>query len=244
MVHRPPRPTPVRLRRSRSLGAALRRHRLRLRRSRLARRLERRRLGAWAAALLVGSAVAFRIDAADEVRAAWGATRPVVVATVSLRAGDRVGTTTATVEQLPSRVVPDGALHELPAGRRVGSAVEPGEVLTAARLAPDGLGATAAALPPGTAAVTVPSGDAPAPVRAGDVVDVHRVTVLDPYAAQDGVSASGSDSDGDAGGIVADRAVVTSVDATRTTLAVRRSQVVATVRAATAGGGVQLVIVG
>jgi Flp pilus assembly protein CpaB len=235
VVPRRPRHEPDRWRLD-ALRVALHRHRVRLRRSALARRLERRRLTAFVAAIAVASVVALRGNAAERSREAWGTTRPVLVATATLAPGATLDTSTTAIDHLPARLVPAGALTTLPAGRRVRTEVGTGEMLTTARLAPRGLGATAAALPAGTAAVTVVLDEAAAPLRAGDVVDAYRGARTDPYAPEGTTS-------GDAAEVVAAGAVVISVDARGATLAVARSQVAATV-AANAAGGVQLVVVG
>lgn len=132
----------------------------------------RRRVVAFLAALLVGSIVAQSSADADRVRAAWGATRRVVVAARRLPAGGLVSGSDVRWMVLPAAGVPDDALAEPPVGRRTTSEVAAGEVLTAPRLARRGGGAVAASTPAGRVAVAVEVPPSGAPVVTGDVVDL------------------------------------------------------------------------
>lgn len=137
------------------------------------RRLLRRPVPWWVAAavltVVTTVTVARATGEAVAERARWGEDRPVVVALVDHEAGDRLR---AEVRLLPSAVVPDDALTELPAGGTAVSALAAGEVVLAHRVAPDGLSLVAARLPAGTRGVAVPHGIAPLPVEVGDRVDV------------------------------------------------------------------------
>ena len=214
------------------------RWRRRWRGSRLARRLVRRRVAAALAALCVGVVVHGLVTDATELRRSWGDTVPALVATRAMEAGERLDEHTTKVVDLPAALVPEGALGALPARRRVGAAVARGEVLSEARFAPGGVGATAAGLA-GAAAVTVPNGDAAAPVRRGDLVDVYRAGTWDPYAG------GGADSSGATASVskVASSARVLHTTATAVTLDLGSHEVEA-VLAALAVGPPQLVIVG
>ena len=210
-------------------AAALHRHRGRLERSPLARRVTLRRLGWWALAAVVAWTVADQVATAQAAEATWGRTVAVVVATSDLSPGDVIAEDSVTVEQVPARFVPGAALDALPSGRRVNASLAAGEMVLSTRLAPAGLGRTGAALPDGSRAVTIGLGEAAAPVRAGDVVDLLAVTV-------GGDTGAVPDLYEDTGPVVARRvaarAIVLGVSATAATLAVRAEEVRPTVAAA------------
>lgn len=201
----------------------------RVRRSPVAARAARRRLGAIVVAVLVGVAVHRTVSDAERVRAAWGRTIVVVVAARDLDAGDPLVGPAVRVVERPRTVVPDGALTEVPEGRRVATAVPRGEVLVSSRLTTDRAASSAALLPDGSAAVTLPEGTTPFDLVPGDLVDVlaARWDPTDP-------TATSSDR---AGGVrvVAASALVVSTSEGRTTIAVDRSQVRDTAAAILAG---------
>lgn len=223
--------------------AVLRRRRRLLRRSSLGRRLLRRRVGALTLALVLGWTIAQQVGNARAAERAWGRTRPVLIATQDLDAGARLGEDATTVQQVPRRLVPDGALDQLPPDARTRSVVRRGEMVLDSRLAPSGTGAGAAGLPEGTQAVTVALGDTPAPVRRGDVVDVYAVTAQDPGALDAGALDAGVASADVHAVVVARHAVVVAVTRDAATLAVDRDEVTATV-GANATSRLQLVITG
>lgn len=142
----------------------------------LRRRPALRRALVGAAALLVGLLVQRAVAGAEAVRAAWGPTRPVVVATHDLLPGRPVGPDDVRIERRPVAMLPAGALGALPEGRAVRSLVLDGEVLLRGRLVATGAEGIAALLPAGTRAVAVPTEPSTAPpLRVGQRVDLVAV---------------------------------------------------------------------
>jgi Flp pilus assembly protein CpaB len=153
----------------------------------LRRRPRARKLLVVTLAALSGVAVTGVVQRAEGAAAAWGDRVPVLVAARDLEPGERLDTGNTRLVVRPAPTVPDGALSELPAeGRRLAQAVFDGEVVRSERLAPAGLSALAARLPPGTRAMAVPvePGLVPALV-VGDRVDV--LVALSAEAAGDGL---------------------------------------------------------
>jgi pilus assembly protein CpaB len=136
-------------------------------------------------AAVCGILVARVVQAAEDTAAAWGERVPVLIASRDIDAGDRLDGGNTRVEHHPAPLVPDGALAELPDGRRLAAPAYAGELLRAERLAPSGRSVVAARLPEGTVAVAVPvePGMAP-PLVVGDLVDV--LVALAPEAAGGG----------------------------------------------------------
>lgn len=190
--------------------------------------------------MVLGWTVAQQVSAARAAERSWGRTDTVLVVTRRIGPGEVLDLTNTSRRVVPGRLVPDGALTRLPTSRRADSELRRGEILVDSRVAPDGVGATAATLREGTAAVTVALGDAAPPLHPGDVVDVFATIGTDVLVAT-------ADATGGATTlttrVVADDARVLSVRATSTTLAVSEDQVAGTV-GANATGGVQLVVVG
>lgn len=160
-------------------------------------------------ALALGWLVSSVLAGADQVRRAWGASEVVLVARHRLEPGEPVGAGDVELVERPVAVVPDGALHELPAGQRASALVESGEVVIRSRLAPAGLTGLAASLPPGSRAVAVPvePGTAP-PLVVGDRVDVVVALAAEAAGA------------GPPGFVIAAGAQVVAVDDTAVTVAV------------------------
>lgn len=124
-------------------------------------------------ALLCGLAVAATVQDAEHAREAWGSSTRVLVATEVIGAGERLAPDNTDLVAQPAPVVPDGALTNLPAGRRVATPVYAGEVIRAERLAPTGTSALAARLPDGTRGVAIPVEPGTTPTLAvGDLVEV------------------------------------------------------------------------
>jgi Flp pilus assembly protein CpaB len=127
----------------------------------------------WIAAValtaLTTSTVARVTDAAAAERDRWGERVAVAVASRDLEPGEALE---AELRELPAGLVPAGALRTAPAGEVVAAWIGAGEIVLEDRLAPAGLSAVAARLPPGTRGVAVPPGVAPLPVSVGDRVDV------------------------------------------------------------------------
>lgn len=144
----------------------------------------RRHPRAWWAVVACGAlaagVVAARYTAGVEaVRAGWGRTVPVVVATEPVPAGGLLAGRT-TVEQRPLASVPDEAVDHLPAEARAAHPLTRGQVLTHRSLAGGRLSAVAARLPSGSRAVAIPTepGLTP-PLSVGDRVDVLVTVAAD-----------------------------------------------------------------
>ena len=108
----------------------------------------------WLAVALIATTIALVVRAqlggVDDARAAWGRTRRVVVADVELAPG---GVVDVIEVDLPTAMIPDGALTEWPTGALLRQRVAAGEVLVDIDLAtPPGPAARAA---PGTAVVAL-----------------------------------------------------------------------------------------
>jgi Flp pilus assembly protein CpaB len=145
-----------------------------------------------------------------DARTRWGDTRTVFVARDHVDLGDVVNDDDVTVETWPVAVVPDGAVDASPAGRTAVAAIERGEAVVAARLAPDGLRGVAALVPDGWRAIAVPVGPAMVTLSVGDHVDLIA-----------GFDASGSDGGGAPAFVIARDALVVAVDEEAVTVAVR-----------------------
>lgn len=188
-------------------------------------------MGALAAVLLV--AITLRsLWAAEAARAAWSATTVVIVATRDLPAGAVVGPADLREQTLPLAVVPSGAATGDTAaviGRRVTRPVLAGEPVVDARLAPAGLGPTAALLAPGWRAVSIRLGVAPPPLLPGDRVEL--------VAVASGVGTSGPAS------VIAPDAEVVASDLDALVVAVP-AEVVPTIVGAMANGLVTAVLLG
>ncbi len=144
-----------------------------------------RRLCVTALALATALAVAVLLGTASGAPEAWGAPRPVAVATRDLAPGDVIDSGAAEVRDLPGAAVAPAALARVPEGAVVRQAIAAGEPLVPARLAPHGLSGAAALVPPGARALAVPLGPAGSPpLAAGDLVDV--LAVLPPGGAGSG----------------------------------------------------------
>jgi pilus assembly protein CpaB len=130
-------------------------------------------LGAAATLLLRGHLARLAARAASE-----GPGRPVVVAVSDLGRGTFLTPDLLAMEEVPAPYVPPGAPGTLDAiaGRFLGADVLAGEILTRARLAPEG-GPVASLVPPGLRAVAITAG-----VPAGTVAPGDRVDVLATFA--------------------------------------------------------------
>ncbi len=180
----------------------------------------------------VGAAVSSAVSDAEAARAAWGEPVVVIVAARDLRPGHELSEADVSLVERPAALVPPGALRALPVGASTHTAVFEGEILLEGRLAPAGLQALAAVLPPGTRAVAVPveAGGAP-PLLVGDVVDV--LVALPREAAGDGPP----------GFVLATGALVVDVADTAVTVAVER-EVAPRLAVALGQGAVMLALVG
>ncbi len=150
--------------------------------------LRRRPLVAWGLTLALAGLTAAVVGGLTARAGAtldrYGTTRSVVVAVAALPAGHELGPTDLTRRDVPIGLLPEGALDEVPVGRRLRSPVVPGEVLVPGRLAPEGLGPLAARLLPGTLGLAVPVDGPGLRLEPGDVVDV--LATFDPAAVGEG----------------------------------------------------------
>ena len=185
-----------------------------------------------AVALALGWVVSMFVAEAERTRAAWGTTEVVAVASRQLRAGTTIDGGDVELVERPRALVPEGALADVPDGQVAAVAIEAGEVVVAARLAPLGLGGLAATLPEGTRAVAVPveAGLAP-PLLVGDRVDV--MVAVAPEAAGDGPP----------GFVVAPDALVVAVDDAAVTVAVSQAEA-PRIAVALGQGAVTLALIG
>lgn len=155
--------------------AARRRARRRTLRRVLAR-LRRRPVAWWLATLVLAAittlVVTSALARAEAGAARYGSTRVVLVAVRDVAAGELLGTGDAEAREVPAGFVPRGAVGSEALGSRVAQALRAGEVVHGRRLAPGGLSAVAALLPPGTRGLAVPSDPGGLPLEPGDVVDV------------------------------------------------------------------------
>ena len=224
----PSRPTALRYSTAAAaLSARLIRYRSRVEQSSLARRVLSRRLLVLAVAITVGWQVTSQLNAAQRAQHSWGNSTAVIMAARSLKAGELIDSASVRVEQIPTRFLPDGALVELPLNSRVRIAVSKGEILLRGRVSAVGAGALSATLTTQTQAVTLSLGQAPAPVQVGDIVDVISVSTAS--TRLDYGSPQGDEIKTER---VATAAQVIQVTQGQATLAVRREQVDALVRAA------------
>lgn len=184
-----------------------------LRRSRLPR-LVLVVLAGWA----IGSWLASTHAEARRARAAWGTEVTVWVARHDLPAGDVIEPGDIEQRRRPIALVPPGVTTRDPTGRRIRDPLVEGEPVHSARLAGTRVGAVAARLPHGAAAITLAHDGALLAID--DRVDLHGLL---------------------SGSRLAHGAEVLAVDETHFTAAVRRDEVAAVVRALTTGGVVPVV---
>src|SRR4051794_4942053 len=115
------------------------------------------RVGLVVVVVLVALSYGQRVVArAQDARHRWGDERTVVVATTRIAIGQLIGDGDVRQEVWPAGVVPDSAATGDVVGRTAVAAIEPGEAVVTARLAPDGLTGIAALVPPGSRAIAIP----------------------------------------------------------------------------------------
>lgn len=140
-------------------------------------RLRRSPLPFWALAVALSLATGLTVARLAGEAAAradrLGGLVDVPVAARPVAAGAVVRPADVEVRSLPSALVPSGRLARSPAGRVAIVPLSPGEVVLAAKLAPDGLTGVAALVPPGHRALAVPVDAGALALRPG-----HRVDVL------------------------------------------------------------------
>ncbi|HWC70722.1 MAG TPA: Flp pilus assembly protein CpaB [Actinomycetota bacterium] len=146
--------------------------------ARFRRRLPRSAI-AWfgaAAVAALGALLAVRAYVAtlEATRPDVGPPTPVVVAATDLARGSVLVPDSFRLADVPSALVPPGALTgvEQVTGRVLAADLAEGETLTETRLGDAGSGPVAALVPPGLRAFVLPAGPPPGTIRAGDEVDV------------------------------------------------------------------------
>ena len=144
--------------------------------------LRRRPLLWWLAVLGLSLAVGVTVNGSLS-RAEAGARRfgrpvEVSVARIDLPAGALAGPATVELRLWPERLVPAGALSQVPDDRVVTEPLLAGEPLVADRLGTDSL------VPPGSRALALPTGPGALGLRTGDRVDV--LATFDPLVAPTG----------------------------------------------------------
>jgi pilus assembly protein CpaB len=131
---------------------------------------------AGAAVAAAGATVAMRSHLAtlEANRPDLGAPTTIVAAATDLARGSALAIDSLEVVELPSSLVPPGAVTspESVTGRVLATDMAEGEALTETRLAGAGLGPIAALVPPGLRAFVLPTGPPAGTVQAGDAIDV------------------------------------------------------------------------
>ncbi len=117
-----------------------------------------------------------RLDRVAEARAAWGASRAVLVAVRDIEPGGDVDHRSVETRVLPVAALPGDAIDAAPPGAVALHRIVVGEVVLGHHLVP-GTGA-AGRLPAGTSGILVPAPASGLPLTIGDVVDV--VAIDDP----------------------------------------------------------------
>lgn len=130
-------------------------------------------LAAAVAAVVVGSTVSGIVAEAEARARRFGDLRTVPVVARRVEVGDEIGRGDVRVRRLPAALIPPGRLApDRGVGRVALVPLLPGEVLLAAKVAPEGRAGVAALLPPGRRALAVPTGPGIPPLAVGDRVDV------------------------------------------------------------------------
>ena len=132
-------------------------------------------VGALAMVLATGAGMARVVGGARTAAAQFGSLRPVPVAARAVAAGVALRSSDVRVRALPAAVIPRGEVASS-AAAVVGHVslfpLSPGEVVTAAKLAPSGLTGVAALLPPDARGLAIPVGPGTPPLQPGDHVDL------------------------------------------------------------------------
>lgn len=172
------------------------------------------------ALLVVVTAVASarQSDRQRELEAGYGELRQVPVAVIPIRPGEPLDGDAVRWERRPAAGVPPGAVTDLAEGAVAAAAIYPGEVVHGERVAGLG-GGLSSRLAPGSAAVSIPTAYGVPPVRPGDRVAL--IAVFDTFATEQAPEARP----------VARHATVMEVDEDTVTVAIRRSDLEATVTA-------------
>lgn len=157
----------------------------------------------WLVAVSVAAAAGLTVSAlvgqASARAARLGGLVDVAVAARAVGAGETLAPGDVALRRLPAAALPDGPLARAPVGRPALVPLARGEVLLAAKLAPDGVGGVAALVPRGRRAVAVPVAPGGLAVRRGDRVDV--LATFETAGVAGGEDSAGEDAGGgDAGG--------------------------------------------
>jgi Flp pilus assembly protein CpaB len=133
----------------------------------------------WVAAVVLvlctGLGMAHLVGSAQTAAAQFGALRPVPVAARAVLAGVALRSSDVSVRRLPAAVIPRGDVASSAAavvGRVTLVPLSPGEVVTAAKVAPSGLTGVSALLPADARGLAIPVGPGTPPLQRGDYVDV------------------------------------------------------------------------
>lgn len=160
-------------------------------------RLRRSPLPFWALAVALSLATGVTVARLAGEAAAradrLGGLVDVPVAARPIAAGAVVRSVDVEVRSLPSALVPSGRLARSPTGRVAIVPLAPGEVVLAAKLAPDGLTGVAALVPPGHRALAVPVDAGALALRPGHRVDVLATLELGGGAVVEGAAPAGGD---------------------------------------------------
>lgn len=201
------------------------------------------------AAVLVALGVLTTVRDANDLRRSWGTTRPVIMTTSPIEAGDEITRSALRVTRVPVAIVPDeavpatsdggpnGALPTDLLGERAATRLGVGEILTESDLIGTAKDRVVDTLASGESAVTIPLAGGSVGFDTGDRVDVYG-----PVADEDGPQTS----PGVAGfqmSLLCHRARILGVDETTVTLSVPDPQVPRVLTAA-ATGHVSLVLTG
>ena len=169
-------------------------------------------------------------DRQRQFEASYGELRQVPVAVTLIRPGEILDSQAVRWERRPAAGVPPGAATDLAEGAVAAAAIYPGEVVHTERVAGRG-GGLSSRLAPGSAAVSIPTSYGVPPVQSGDQVTL--IAVFDTFSAEPAPEARP----------VARHATVVEVDEDTVTVAVRQSELGATV-SALVWGTVAIVAVG
>jgi hypothetical protein len=121
---------------------------------------------------LAGAVVERAVASAADARHRWGATRPALITTRPVPAGELLDPSNSVLRSIPLVLWPDGALASFPDPPvPAAAALTRGEIVTAALVGRGGRSPTAALLPDGSRGVAVARPDGLA-LRVGDHVDV------------------------------------------------------------------------
>jgi Flp pilus assembly protein CpaB len=143
-------------------------------------RVRRSALAYWTIAVVLavttGLFVGDLVRRAEEQAARFGDVRTVLVARRTIAAGAVLRPADVVEREMPMALLPAGPLAAAPFGKTVIVPLSRGEVVLAAKVAPEGLHGVAALLRPGERALAVPVGPGTPPLAMGDEVDVLATT--------------------------------------------------------------------